>query len=146
MARSALVALALVLACDKGGDSAPASAPAEVAKGPPLASMDFFRIDAKPVAPCAPGDTCMAELVLTALGDYKVNDDYPFKFVGDPDGDCTVEGTGTFKKDSAKRGTMTVRFRPAKPGAALTGTFKLSVCTEEECEIESPAITLPIGS
>lgn len=114
---------------------------------PPLASMPFFRIDARPLAPCAVGSTCEAQLVLTALGDYKVNGDYPTKFVADPASEVAVEGQGTFALDGEKRGTLTVKFKPDKPGTAkLVGTFKLSVCTEETCEIEAPKIALDVTS
>jgi hypothetical protein len=151
MARElALIAL-LLAGCSKGRDEAPAGATTggdvAVKGAAPLASTSFFRVDATPLAPCAAGATCEAKLVLTALGDYHVNGEYPTKFVADAAGDVTVEGQGTFKVDSEKRGTMTVRFTPAKPGPAkLTGTFKLSVCTEENCEIEAPKISLDVTS
>src|SRR5688572_29860246 len=103
MARE-LIILALVAACsrDKPADRAPAPS-----AGPPLASAAFYRIDAGPRTPCAAGATCEARLVLTALGDYKVNQDYPFKFVAEPSPALAVEGTGTFAFDDARNGTMT---------------------------------------
>lgn len=129
----------------EGANSGESAATAEAA--PPLAEMPFFRIDARPLAPCAAGSTCEAQLVLTALGDYKVNGDYPTKFVADAASEVAVEGQGTFALDGAKRGTLTVKFKPDKPGTAkLVGTFKLSVCTEETCEIEAPKIALDVTS
>jgi hypothetical protein len=151
LAVSCALALALIASCDKERAAAPASttegATEAAAKGaPPLAEKPFYRVDAKPVAPCASGATCEAQLVLTALGDYHVNDEYPTKFVADATGEDAVEGH-TFEIDGAKRGTLTVRFKAAKPGpATLTGTFKLSVCNEDNCEIEAPAIALPVTS
>ncbi len=59
-----------------------------------------------------------------------------------------VDGEGAFKVDDAKHLTMSVKFRPAAAGTAkLVGTFKLSVCSDETCEIETPRIELavPVG-
>ena len=145
---AATVAALAVVACDKGREPAPATEAA--AQGaPPLASKAFYRVDAKPLAPCSAGATCEAQLVLTALGDYHVNGDYPTKFVADAtaSADVTVDSQGTFTLDGAKRGTLTVRFKPAKPGPAqLVGTIKLSVCNDDNCEIEAPKITLDVVS
>ena len=126
-----------VAGCRKGGDSQPA--------GTPLAGKAFYRIDAGPPAACAQGATCEARLVLTALGDYHVNKDYPFKFVGEPAPAPPVDGEGAFAIDDARHGTMTVKFRPAAAGTAvLVGTFKLSVCSDDTCEIETPRIELAV--
>jgi hypothetical protein len=147
MARERL-ALALCLAwtacgpsgCRKAGDGKP-----DPAAGQPLAGKAFYRIDAgKPVA-CAPGAICEARLVLTALCDYHVNKDYPFKFIGEPAPAVPVDGEGVFAIDDARHGTMTVKFHPAAAGTAkLVGTFKLSVCSDETCEIEKPRIELAV--
>lgn len=154
MARELLL-IALVVAC--GRDKA--AKPKAAAVGPPLASKAFYRVDAGPNAPCASRTTCEARLELTALGDYHVNKDYPFKFVGDPGGPpagqpagppagqpaVQIDGEGRFALDDAKHGIMTITFRPAAPGTAkLVGTFKLSVCSDETCEIESPKLELTV--
>src|SRR5215470_2853127 len=104
------IALALGLACGlaacgpsgcrKGGDSQPA--------GKPLAGKAFYRIDAGPLAACAQAAPCEARLVLTALGDYHVNQDYPFKFLGEPAPAVPVDGEGAFAIDDARHLTMTV--------------------------------------
>jgi hypothetical protein len=142
MARE-LIAIAVAAACAAGcrkTDGTPAPA------GQPLAGKPFYRVDAAPPAACAPGATCEARLVLTALGDYHVNKDYPFKFLGDPA--VPVDGEGAFAIDDTRHLTMTVKFRPAAAGTAkLVGTFKLSVCSHDTCEIETPRIELavPVG-
>ena len=74
-----LIALVAASGCARCSRSEPAEA-----AGKPLAGKAFYRLDAGPQPPCARGATCEARLVLTALGDYHVNKDYPFKFVGDP--------------------------------------------------------------
>jgi hypothetical protein len=151
MARSARLAVVVIGgvagACDQGRDgAAPPPTEAQATGAPPLAGKPFYRVDAGPVAPCSAGATCEAKLVLTALGDYKVNDEYPTKFVPDERSELDVDGH-TFAIDGNKRGTLTVRFTPQKPGEAkLVGTFKLSVCNEDNCEIEAPQITLTVTS
>jgi hypothetical protein len=140
MARELLL-IALVAAAGCGRCSKSESAPAG---GKPLAEKAFYRLDAGPPAACASGATCEARLVLTALGDYHVNKDYPFKFVGDPAA-IPVDGTGSFAIDDAKHLTMTIRFRPTAAGTAkVTGQFKLSVCSDDTCEIETPTLELAI--
>jgi hypothetical protein len=139
------IAIALCLAwaaacaaggCHKGGGGEPA--------GKPLAGKPFYRVDAGPPVACAQGATCEARLVLTALGDYHINKDYPFKFVGEPAA-VPVDGEGSFAIDDARHLTMTVKFRPAAAGSAkLVGTFKLSVCSDDTCEIEKPTIELAV--
>jgi hypothetical protein len=140
--------VALCVACGACDHDKPAKPPETIAKGaPPLAAKAFFRVDAPPLAPCPSGTTCEAQLVLTALGDYHVNDDYPFKLVGDPASEVAIQGEGTFKPDGAKQGTLTVRFTPSTPGQPkLVGTFKLSVCNADNCQIESPKISLRVPS
>ena len=110
--------------------------------GSPLVAKEFFRVDGASVE-CKVGITCEAKLTLTALGDYKVNDEYPFKFVADK-GELDVDGAA-FALDGKKTGVMTVKFRPAKAGKAkLTGAFRLSVCNEENCQIEAAKIALEV--
>jgi hypothetical protein len=142
MARG-LTAIALVAACAACGRSDPPSAaPPE---GKPLAGKAFYRIDAGPPAACAHGTSCEARLVLTALGTYHVNKDYPFKFVADPTPATPTDGEGRFAPGDAKHGTMTVTFRPSAQGEArLAGTFKLSVCNDDTCEIETPKIEIAV--
>jgi hypothetical protein len=142
------IAIALILACGaaacraggchKAGGSEPVA-------GQPLASKPFYRVDAGPPAACAQGAICEVRLVLTALGDYHINQDYPFKFVGEPAPAPPVDGEGAFTIDDARHGTMTVKLHPAAAGTAkLVGTFKLCVCSDETCEIETPRIELAV--
>lgn len=140
MARE-LIALAVALAaCGRGDAGKPAGT-----ERPPLAGKPFYRIDPGPAVACANGAACKAHLVLTALGGYHVNKDYPFKFVGEPAPAPPVDGDGAFALDDARHGTLTVTFRPAAGGTArLVGTFKLSVCNDDTCEIETPRIELAV--
>jgi hypothetical protein len=139
------VAVTLVVARSRE-PVAPAGSPAAPpTTGAPLASKAFYRVDPGPRTPCAVGSACEARLALTALGDYHVNKEYPFKFVGDPAPAVPLEGNGAFAIDDAKNGMMTVTFRPTAPGTVqVAGTFKLSVCSDDTCEIESPRLALDI--
>lgn len=139
---AALIVLAAAGACGRGDPPGKTAA----AQGPPLAGKPFYRVDAGPPAPCTTAAACQARLVLTALGAYHVNQDYPFKFVGEPAPAQPIDGEGAFAVDDARHGTMTVTFRPAAPGTAkLTGTFKLSVCSDDTCEIETPRVELAVA-
>ncbi len=137
------LALALIAAaCGKGSDAAGKG----VASGPPLAGKAFYRVDAGPASACTVGAACEAHLVLTALTGYHINREYPFKFVGEAPPAAAVDGTGAFAVDDATHGTMTVRFHPAAAGTArVAGAFKLSVCSDDTCEIETPRIELAIA-
>jgi hypothetical protein len=136
----ALVALAMACGRDPSGK---AKAPPE---GTPLASKPFYRIDPGPRTACTSGSMCEARLALTALGDFHVNKDYPFKFVGDPAPATPLDGEGTFALDDDKNGMMTVKFRPTAPGTVkIAGTFKLSVCSGDVCEIEAPKLALDVA-
>ena len=139
------VLLFAVVACAKESPApAPvASAPAVPKGAAPLVETAAYRVDASVAAPCKVGASCEARAILTALAPYKVNAEYPTKFVAD--GGLPVEGEGTFVVEAKQRGTLTVRFTPTAAGPArVTGTFKLSVCTEDNCEIEAPKITLEV--
>jgi hypothetical protein len=139
MRRELILALA---ACSR---EQPAAPPQVSATAAPLAQKPFYRLDAAPQPPCSVSAACEAKLVLTALGDYHVNQQYPFKLVGDPGSAVQLDGTGTFVFDGAKAGTLTVRFRAAKPGTSrVTGMFKLSVCTDANCEIDTPKIAFDV--
>lgn len=144
MAREVLRAAAILLitaACKRdAADPAPAASPAAAA---PLAEKPFYRLDAVP-APCAVGRACEAKVVLTALGAYHVNQDYPFKFL--PDAASPLAGEPAFAHDDARHGTLTLRFQPTAAGTTtLTGTFKLSVCSDDTCEIEKPQIAVRVA-
>ena len=139
MARELLL-IALLAACGRDRSAAadhPASAP--------LASKPFYRVDAGPELPCATGTTCEARLQLTALGDYHINKDYPFKFIGEPS-TLSLDGDASFALTDAKHGTLTIPFKPTAAGPqTLTGVFKLSVCSDDTCEIEKPTLSFAVA-
>jgi hypothetical protein len=131
-------ALALCAACHGGGETVERGAP-------PLASATFYRLDAEPPRQCTAGAPCEARVVLTALAGYHVNPQYPQKLVVDAAPGLTVDGTTAFAIDRPETGSLAIRFRAERPGSyAVRGTFKLGVCNDDGCEIETPSIAIPI--
>lgn len=100
-----------------------------------------FRVDVEAPA-CVRGTTCEAKLKLTALDGYKVNTEYPYKFVVKT-GAITLDGPGAFEPTTKTTGTYTIKFR-ADSTAKVTGLFKLSVCTPKTCLVEQPAISFDV--
>lgn len=100
---------------------------------------------------CRVNESCQMTIRVTAGDGYHVNKDYPYKFL--PKDTTGIEFTakqfsrdaGDFKEDGAKAGVMTVRFKPTASGKAkVTGTYKMSVCSDENCQIEQPAIDFEV--
>ena len=126
---------------------------AQVAKG------NHFTVDASQ-PDCKAGVECLVQLTLTADGGFHVNKEYPYKFkAGDVAG---VEYTGTdaagknvFSKASGdftpdpsneKLGVMKVHFKAAAKGnVTITGTFKLSVCSADNCQLETADLQIPVA-
>ena len=142
MGRELILLAILAVGCREKTKPPPA---ASKTAGTALAEKSFFRIEPGPRTPCTAGTQCEARLAFSALGDYHVNDQYPFKFVADGVAGIAIDGTGTFTQDDPKHGMMTIKFRTMKRGAVkLAGTFKLSVCTDEKCEIEEPKLAFEV--
>jgi hypothetical protein len=113
-----------------------------------------FFVDAVAPASCAVGSSCSLTLKLVALGDYHVNDEYPYRFKADDAPAVRFEGTdaagknvfskpaGDWQKSDPKSGTMIVKFSPLQKGATpIAGTFKLSVCSAQNCLLEQPRVS-----
>jgi hypothetical protein len=153
MGRSVAIALLLVACGEKQSPSQPAAPPLEAKAGeakvgeakPSEPDAAPFRVDVTLPGTCAHGTTCEATLALVALEGFKVNADYPFKFVGDVGPQISFDGTGTFLHGDKHSGRMTIKFRSEQAGTIkVSGTFKLSVCTDEVCKIEQPKITFDV--
>lgn len=149
--RSILLALALTLtaACRCDSPRAPSATPAAPAAegqrpAQVLASTDFYRVEAT-ASPCPAGVRCAVELRLFALGAYKINEDYPFKFLPNENASTEIQASGKLEHQGAQRGSLELRFQSAGAGGTrLSGIFKLSVCTKDTCEIAEPEISLQI--
>lgn len=133
-------------------------APSAPTMGARVASGNHFTVDSSQ-GDCKAGAECLVQLTLTASSGFHVNKEYPYKFkAGDVAG---VEYTGTdaagknvFSKASGdftpdakdeKLGVMKVHFKVAKAGNVnITGTFKLSVCSAENCQLETAELSVPV--
>jgi hypothetical protein len=129
---------AVLAAC---GSSKPPAPPVEQ----PPNDGPTFRVDVAQPASCVRGAPCEASFKLTALGAFKVNVEYPFKFVADATAQAVVDGPGTFTPGDIKTGTHTIKLRAETAGTLnVSGTFKLSVCTDDVCKIETPKIAFAV--
>jgi hypothetical protein len=132
----------LALAACKGERAAPAlpPMPADAVR----TSGPHFHVDAAAAAACAPGATCTVLAELTALDDYKVNKDYPFRFHLAPGSGFTLEGEPRFQVHSTHIGRLTVQARRGADAAPFAGNLKLSVCSADECLVETAALSVNI--
>ncbi len=94
-------------------------------------------------------------LRLATGGEFHVNKEYPYKFLatsapnvtflGNGDANTFSRAAGDFKEEGEKAAVMTVKFKPTAAGEAkVSGTYKLSVCSAEACQIEQQAVTLTV--
>ena len=149
--------------------SASASAVASVTSAPPAKSAkpgtlkpasahvagNNFTVDVASPG-CQAGSDCVMTLKLGVGGGYHVNKEYPYKFIGAPAGSVSFLGkpsdpntfgrmTGDFVEQGEKAALLTVHYKAAAPGEAhVTGKYKLSVCSADQCQIEQQAIDLTV--
>jgi hypothetical protein len=140
--------------------SASASAKAVASAARPTSARvegNHFAIDL--VAPvCEVGKPCAMSVRLQAQGDYHMNKEYPYKVTMNDVAGVEMLGKGPanvfakpadFREEGEKAATMTVSFKPTaapKDGkVVLSGTYKMSVCSEANCQIEQQAISLAVA-
>jgi hypothetical protein len=137
--------------------SAPAAAGGAGCKH--AACADNFFVDTQAPPECAVGTTCDLAVKLTALGDFHVNDEYPYRFKANDVPGIDYAGTdamgkgvfskpaGDWKKADAKSGVMTVKFTPREKGdKTITGTFKMSVCSAANCLLEQRELSAVVAA
>lgn len=160
-----LLALGTATFVVAGVSLANAAAPAPV--GAQVAKKDTFSIDSS--GACKVGAECVLQLTLTAIDQkdpktgqvtsFHVNKEYPYKFKATDTAGVDYTGTdeagknvfskrsGDFSLDATneKVGVMKVHFKAAKAGAmTIPGTFKLSVCSAENCQLETADLSIPV--
>jgi hypothetical protein len=147
-------AVAVVLVSGLGCGRRAGSSAADAGSCAHAACGDHFFVDAVPPPACEAGAACRLTIKLATLGDFHVNDEYPYQFQADETPGIQFTGTGAagqsvfsktagdWRKDDAKRGSMTVSFFPSTPGAhAFSGIFKLSVCSGATCLSEQRMVS-----
>ncbi len=106
---------------------------------------------------CVTASTCVVTVRLEANGGFHINKDYPYKLALNPAPSIEFLGsdpaaTSSFSKSAGDFvineehvATMTVRFKPTAPGIPnLSGTYKMSVCSESNCQLEQMKIALDV--
>jgi hypothetical protein len=114
---------------------------------------DNFFVDVVAPNDCVAGAVCRLTLKLAATGDFHINDEYPYRFRADDTREVTFAGTdgsgknvfskaaGDWTKSDAKTGSMAVSFLLSEKGSkTISGAFKLSVCSTENCLLEQPQV------
>jgi hypothetical protein len=147
-----------VAGCSKGGRDDATRAASETlaisaggsggAACPHAVCADNFFVDAQPGA-CTAGSPCTVALKLVATGDFHINDEYPYRFKADDAPGVEFLGTdaggkstfskaaGDWQKSEEKAGVMTVKLLASDRGQkTIGGTFKLSVCSAQNCLLE----------
>jgi len=135
--------------------AAPTPAPPPCAH---TACGDSYFVDLVGPSACSSGASCDASVRLVALGDYHINDEYPYKFTGDDDPGISYLGTlgpaknvfsrpaGDWTQTDPKSGALAIHFKTDGAGTPLlSGTLKLSVCSKEKCLLEQRAVSAPIA-
>jgi hypothetical protein len=116
-------------------------------------SGSHFVIDFTAPGDCKVGARCNAALTLRATEGYHINDGYPYKFIANDanadflgkEGKTFSKAGGEFAKTSPTTAQMSVPFQGKSAGTVnVSGTFKMSVCSESNCQIESQAVALAV--
>ena len=131
------------------GCSRPTEAsPSASSKAAPMTSP--FRVDVS-AAPCALGASCTATVTLTATDGFHINNEYPYKVSIDDAGGLDFsksdfsKADGDFATPSQTTGVMTLRYMAKnRRNFRASGTFRLSVCSDDKCLLERPSITLNV--
>jgi hypothetical protein len=149
---------AVEMACGKDSEASTAreSVPARVAAGPHV-DGNHYTLDAAPAADCQVGANCAILVKLAVAGEYHVNAQYPYKFTAAQGGNVTYLGSdaaapnvftktaGDFVIGDEKTATMTIKFKVAQKGpATVGGTFKLSVCSSQNCLLEQQDVSVNV--
>jgi hypothetical protein len=138
-----------------GGDPGKPVATADC--GHTVCGSNFF-IDSAPVGKCTVGQTCSVAMTLVATGEFHINDEYPYKFKADDAAEVRFLGTdpagsavfskqaGSWQKSDEKKGVMTVTFQAtSKAPRTIAGTFKLSVCSAQNCQLEQQQVSTTVA-
>jgi hypothetical protein len=160
-----LVLMLMLVACDKSATTTSTStatsarATSSTDSAGPTASGPHFTVAAS-AGRCAAGQECTMTIRLEASGGYHMNKEYPYKFVAAPAPDVEFLGkdaagpatfsraAGDYAESSETVSTLTVRFKPGAQArgraSKISGTYKLSVCSAQSCQIEQAKLALDV--
>ncbi|MEZ4368320.1 MAG: hypothetical protein R2939_18885 [Kofleriaceae bacterium] len=152
-----LAGLLAVGACDRAapttGDHAVAATAGDRTPGaapPPGATRvagEHYVVDVVPPSQgCVAGTPCDVRIDVFALGAYKVNVDYPTKFVPTPTEGLAFEAPARLRPVGVAAGELPVRVRAAAPGpTTLRGEVKLGICDAARCENAVAPVALELA-
>jgi hypothetical protein len=141
--------LAASWGCNKVREaSADQVAAASTATAPGGASSEGANYAVKLVVtgPCHKGQTCTADVIIQAKGDYHMNDKYPYKFkTHDPPPSGLTYPKPVVGRDDGqfeeKRGVLKVPFVADAAGdKTVGGTLSFSVCSSQNCLMDKQAL------
>lgn len=111
-------------------------------------SEDSFDLKVEPSGSYAVGTEGQVQIVLDAKAPFHVNKEYPYSFALNESPGVKFASMKVQKdavKLEAQRATMSVPFTPSEAGAhTISGTFKFSVCTDEQCLIKKQELALSV--
>jgi hypothetical protein len=140
------------VACSKGNAEAARADLAPVVLASSHVDGNNYKVDTK-VDDCAADSECTGMIRLEALGSYHINDAYPYKFTayeapaiefhGKDAANKSVFGknNGDFEKQGEKAAVVRIRFKAPKGKVSFSGKFKMSVCSEANCQLEQPDVS-----
>lgn len=140
---------AAFMACSRSG------APTDESLAAPVTSSALhdtanYKVTIEPSGAYAKDQPGTVLVRLVAKGDYKINDEYPFKFVCQ---DPPAKGVSYPKKSlgkadgkfEGKEAQLSVPFVPSESGTVqVGGVFSLSVCTAANCLIDKRPLVLDV--
>ncbi len=155
------VAVLLLLGCSRDHASSQAAGAALDPKGEgcghAACGPNYF-VDVAPPADCASRANCALRLKLVATGDFHINAEYPYRFLADVAPKVAFQGTdpagptvfskagNNWETSGPQTGTMSVVFQANEKAAkTISGTFKLSVCSAKDCELEQATLAVPVS-
>lgn len=128
-------------------NGAPAAA-AAAGDGKSTVSEDSYDLKLEPSGTYKVGTAGTVQIVLDAKAPFKVNQEYPYSFaLNEAPGVkfASMKVAEDAVKLEQKRATMSVPFTPSEAGArTISGTFKFSVCTDEQCLIKKQELALAV--
>jgi hypothetical protein len=133
---------------------APSAAPTYVQYATTSAGGNHFSVAVSARTECPVGTDCAGTITLTASGGYHINDEYPYRFVVDAapgvewlaaDGKGFGKSSGDFTKTAPVVAQLALRYKGKQAGPVrLSGTYKMSVCSEANCQVETVPLAVNV--
>lgn len=131
------------------GDSAAPSGAVDTSSMQASVSEESFDLKLSPSGSYQVGQAGQVDVVLDAKPPFKVNQEYPYSFTLNESAGLSFANM-KLKRDAVKleekRAILSIPFTPQEAGErTVSGTFKFSVCTEEQCLIKKHELALAVN-